>query len=71
VTAAAHVFRRALPGGGELLIGAGAELPGLAREDLLVSLQVHPTAIAAALSRDDVRDLVQALDDWLYDSRPT
>lgn len=69
MTAAAHVFRRALPGGGELVM-ATAELPG-ARGDLLVSMQASPVAIAAALSRDDVRDLVQALDDWLFDSRPT
>jgi len=71
VTAASHVFRRALPGGGELVMAAGSELPGVARDDLLVSMQATPVAIAAALSRDDVRDLVQALDDWLFDSRPT
>jgi hypothetical protein len=37
---------------------------------LVVTLQQHPVAIARHLSRDDVRDLVQVLDDWLFDSRP-
>lgn len=29
-----------------------------------------PPIIVVRVERDDVRDLVQALDDWLFDSRP-
>lgn len=61
--AAAEVFRRVLPCGGTV------ELDGIAG-DLVVTLTVAPVAIAAPLSRDDVQQLAQALDDWLYDSRP-
>lgn len=70
---ASPVYRRPLPGAGELtltqddLIAAGA---GLGGPGLVVSMAAHPVTIAGVLSRDEVRDLVQALDDWLLDSRP-
>lgn len=38
---------------------------------LLITLSHQALVLAVELQRDQVRDLVQALDDWLFDSRPT
>jgi hypothetical protein len=37
---------------------------------IVLTVQEHPVTIARFLTRDDVRQLVQALDDYLLDSRP-
>jgi peptidyl-tRNA hydrolase len=37
---------------------------------LLIGLQVQHVAVTASISRDEVRELVTALDEWLFDSRP-
>lgn len=37
---------------------------------LAVAVQFRGVALSIRLTRDDVRDLVQGLDEWLYDSRP-
>jgi hypothetical protein len=37
---------------------------------LSIGLQVDQVAVTASISRDDVRELALALEDWLFDSRP-
>ena len=37
---------------------------------LALAVQFRGVALSIRLTRDDVRDLVQGLDEWLYDSRP-
>lgn len=37
---------------------------------LALALQFRGVALTIRLTRDDVRGLVQGLDEWLYDSRP-
>lgn len=39
-------------------------------QGLVLSLAVAPAAIAVAVPRSEIQHLVQALDDFLYDSRP-
>lgn len=43
---------------------AGAGAP------LALAVQFRGVALSMRLTRDDVRGLVQGLDEWLYDSRP-
>jgi hypothetical protein len=62
----APLFERPLAGGGLLVVDRDADHPA----QLVVSLMTHPVAIAGPISRDDVQQLAQALDDWLFDSRP-
>lgn len=37
---------------------------------LEVLASMPPAEVIVILERDDVRELVQTLDDWLFDSRP-
>jgi hypothetical protein len=37
---------------------------------IVLTVQEHPVTIARFLTRDEVRELVTALDEWLFDSRP-
>ena len=37
---------------------------------LAMGMQFRGVSLSIRLTRDDVRDLVQGLDEWLYDSRP-
>ena len=37
---------------------------------LAMGMQFRGVALSIRLTRDDVRDLVRGLDEWLYDSRP-
>jgi hypothetical protein len=51
------------------------ELEGVARDvtdpqGLVLSVATDPVAIAAPVPRSAIQHLVQALDDFLYDSRP-
>ena len=39
--------------------------------ELTVAGMSGPPLVVVRVERDEVRDLVQSLDDWLYDSRPT
>lgn len=38
---------------------------------LQLAAQFASVTISIGLTRDDVQELAQALDEWLYDSRPT
>jgi hypothetical protein len=60
-------FLTGLTGGGTLRLDQDDVDP----KRLLVTLTTQPVAIAGAITRDEVQELAQALDDWLYDSRPT
>jgi hypothetical protein len=59
--------------GGHLAVARNdvlAEAVGVA-PGLVVTLGQPPVMVARFLTREDVRELAQALDDWLFDSRPT
>jgi hypothetical protein len=71
---AVPLFHRPLRGGGDLTIVQDdqvSERRYVEGPSLIVYMQTHPAVIGGAISRDDVQELVQALDDWLYDSRPS
>ena len=41
-----------------------------ADQPLALAMQFRGVALSIQLTRDDVRDLVEGLDGWLYESRP-
>lgn len=55
-------------GGVTMMVRTDWTTPGGA---LAISMHCGPVALLLGISRDEVRDLVQALDDWLYESRPS
>jgi hypothetical protein len=61
------VFARPLAGGSRFVLAPDTADP----RQLVVSMTTQPVAIIARLCRADVQDLALALEDWLYDSRPT
>jgi uncharacterized membrane protein (DUF4010 family) len=65
--------RRHVETGGMLAVARNdvlAEAVGVA-PGLVVTLGQPPVMVARFLTREDVRELAQVLDDWLFDSRPT
>lgn len=67
MSAPAPLYALELAGGGLLTVARDTADP----QGLVVSVQHHPVAIAAPVPRSQIQHLVQALDDFLYDSRPT
>lgn len=66
MTTPAPLYALELRGGGLLTIDRDLTDP----RGLVVSLQQTPVAIAGQVPRSAIQHLVQALDDFLYDSRP-
>lgn len=60
------LYRLPLEGGGMLTVSPDLADP----QGLMVAITVAPVAVAAPVSRDAIRLLVETLDDFLYDSRP-
>lgn len=60
------LYRLDLAGGGVLTVGRDLTDP----QGLVVAVAQPPVAIAAPVPRSAIQHLVQALDDFLYDSRP-
>lgn len=61
-----HVATAQEPHGGELVIRQDPAAPG----GLLLSAAADGIAVTVSLSRDQVQNITQALDGWLYESRP-
>lgn len=61
-----ELYALELEGGGRLAVTRDVADP----RGLVLSLTTLPVAIAAPVPRSAIQHLVQALDDFLYDSRP-
>jgi hypothetical protein len=66
MTAPSPLYALELEGGGVLTVARDVSDP----QGLVLSVATHPVAIAAPVPRSAIQHLVQALDDFLYDSRP-
>lgn len=60
------LYRHDIAGGGRVAIFRDVEDP----QGLVLAVAQEPVAIAVHVPRAQIQHLVQALDDFLYDSRP-